>query len=136
MSIVNMNLLDMLKTRMQYDGERQKIIAQNIANVGIPGQKARDLAPLNFNNVLANEVSKTDLKVTSTGHLSGAKAHTKKFYDIKQKDSFDVTSTGNNIVVEEQMMKSAQNAADYQMATNLYKKIGNLFKAALGLQAS
>jgi flagellar basal body rod protein FlgB len=39
-------------------------------------------------------------------------------------------------VVEEQMMKVAQNATDYQMITNLYKKVGNLFKEALGLSPS
>jgi flagellar basal-body rod protein FlgB len=49
------------------------------------------------------------------------------------KNSFEITPTGGTVVVEEQMMKVAQNATDYQMTTSLYNKIGNMYKVALGL---
>jgi hypothetical protein len=34
------------------------------------------------------------------------------------------------------MMKVAETATDYTLSTSLYKKIGNLFKEAMGLQPS
>ena len=58
------------------------------------------------------------------------------FRSIDSPTSFERNPTGGNVVVEEQMMKVAQNATDYQMSTSLYKKIGNLFKEAMGLQPS
>jgi flagellar basal body rod protein FlgB len=36
------------------------------------------------------------------------------------------------VTIEENMMKVAKNAADYQMSTSLYKKIGDISKIAIG----
>ena len=136
MTSVNLNIVEMLKTRMQYDGERQKVLAENVSSQGIPGYKARDPVPLNFANVLASQVRKVDIKTTDKQHLSGVKPHTDRFITHNAGDSFEVKATGNNISTEEEMMKVAQNAADYQMSANLYKKIGGMYKIALGAQGS
>ncbi len=132
----SLDLGQMLETKMQYDGERQKVLAQNIASIDVPGYKAQDLVPLDFKNALAAETSKISVMTTSPMHLNGAKAYNQRFLTTDIKNPFEVKSTGNTVVVEEQMMKVTQNATDYQMSTNLYKKIGNLFKEALGLQPS
>ena len=136
MAVLNLNIIEMLKTKMQYDGERQKVLSENIANQSIPGYRAKDVVPLNFSNVLASEVKKVDIKITDKMHLSGAKPHTQRFLNHINNDPFEVKPTGNTVSNEEQLTKVAQNAADYQMSANLYKKIGNLFKEALGLQPS
>ncbi|HEU5046577.1 MAG TPA: flagellar basal body rod protein FlgB [Rickettsiales bacterium] len=131
-----LNLTDMVQVKMHYDAERQKVLAQNIASKGIPGYKAQDLVPLDFSNVLKSQTSKVNLATTSAMHLAGGTSYTPKFLTVTESNPFDMTSTGNTVVTEEQMMKVAQNSLDYQMSTNLYKKINNLFKEALGLQPS
>lgn len=130
------SLTDMLEIKMQYDSERQKVLAQNIANKDIPGYRAMELVPLDFKNTLAAETSKINMMVTSPRHIGTGKPFTQKFISATQKDTFDVTMTNNTVVIEEQMMKVTQNAMDYQMSTNLYKKINNLFREALGIQPS
>ncbi len=130
------NLTDMLELKMQYDSERQKVLARNIAGKDIPDYKAMDLVPLDFKNVLASETGRVNLAITSDKHLAGFKAAGQNFASMVQKHTFDSTITGNTVSTEEQMMKVAQNAMDFQMSADLYKKVGNLFKEALGLQPS
>jgi flagellar basal-body rod protein FlgB len=136
MAITGLNLNDMLEARMAYDSERQKVLAQNVANIDTPGYQAQDLVPLNFKNVLAAQTQQVSLAVTSDKHMNGSKAYTQRFRSDAMRNTFERSPTGGTVVSEEQMMKVAQNATDYQMTTNLYKKVGNLFREALSLQPS
>jgi len=132
--IAALNLNDMLELKMQYDSERQKVLAQNIANKDIPGYRAQDLKPLDFSNILAAQTSKVSMLLTSPRHMGPVKTPAQQFLHTPNGDPFEVSPTGNSVVTEEQMMKVAQNSMDFQMSTDLYKKIGNLFKEALSLQ--
>ena len=38
----------MLRTRMQWHQERQRLLAENVANADTPNYRPRDLAPLDF----------------------------------------------------------------------------------------
>lgn len=131
-----LDLTAMLEVRMSYDAERQKVLAQNIANIDTPGYRAQDLVPLDFRNVLAAQTHQVPMMVTSALHKNGNMPYTQQFRSADQRNSFEITPTGGSVVSEEQMIKVAQNAADYQMTTSLYKKVGNLFKEALGLAPS
>lgn len=47
-------------------------------------------------------------------------------------DSGEATIDGNRVVLEDEMMKVAETASSYQLATNLYKKHITMIKTALG----
>lgn len=132
----DLNIIGMLKVKMEYDAQRQKVLAQNIANIDTPGYRAEDLKPLEFKNVLATETSHVPMAVTSPMHITGNKGGAERFVVEHSRNTFERTPTGGTVVLEEQMMKVAQNATDYQMTTSLYKKVGNLFRQALGLSPS
>jgi flagellar basal-body rod protein FlgB len=136
MITTGLNLNDMLEVKMSYDAERQKVLAQNIASIDTPGYQAEDLVPLDFQNVLAAQNRRVNMARTSVMDMDGTLAYTQRFRDTADTHPYEITPTGGTVVVEEQMMKVAQNATDYQMITNLYKKVGNLFKEALGLSPS
>lgn len=133
MSNTGLDLSEMIKVKMAYSSELQKTLAQNVANVDTPGYRAKDLEPLNFKNMLGAKMSSVPMALTSPMHQLGSKGQPGAFHSQLQKSSFEVTPTGGTVVVEEQMMKVAQNATDYQMTTSLYNKIGNMYKVALGL---
>lgn len=133
MSSTGLDLSEMIKVKMAYSSERQKTLAQNVANVDTPGYRAKDLEPLNFKNVLGAKMSSVPIALTSPMHMLGSTPQPGAFRTQLQKTSFEVSPTGGTVVVEEQMMKVAQNATDYQMTTSLYNKIGNLYKIALGV---
>mgnify|MGYP002652972898 CR=1 FL=1 len=44
MSVTDLPILGMLRTRMQWHQTRQKLLAENVANADLPGFKPRDLA--------------------------------------------------------------------------------------------
>jgi len=127
-------LTDMITAVMSYSAERQKVLAQNIASMDTPGYQAQDLVSLDFGNLLAAQNQKVTMAATSDKHMTGVKSYTQRFRTDVQNHTFERTPVGSTVVVEEQMMKVAQNATMYQLSTSLYKKVGNLFKEALGLQ--
>ena len=52
MSISVIPILSMLRTRMQWHQERQRVLAENVANAETPNYRARDLAPPTFEKTL------------------------------------------------------------------------------------
>ncbi len=50
----------------------------------------------------------------------------------KRKNTYETSPTGNNVVIEEEMAKIAENQAEYQKVVSLYGKTISMFKNALG----
>ena len=48
MPISDLPISSMLRTRMQWHQERQRLLAENVANADTPNYRARDLAPPEF----------------------------------------------------------------------------------------
>ena len=48
MAITDIPILSMLRTRLQWAQERQRVLAENVANADTPNYRARDLAPPKF----------------------------------------------------------------------------------------
>ena len=61
MTTQNLTLLNAMVQKMDWVEERQKIIAQNIANADTPEYRPQDLTPLNFKTMLADVGTKTSL---------------------------------------------------------------------------
>ena len=78
MTVSDLPLVAMLKTRMHWHQERQKILAENVSNADTPGFKPRDLTEPSFGP--AGEVRGGTLAVaqTSTNHLSATAARRSK----------------------------------------------------------
>jgi flagellar basal-body rod protein FlgB len=57
MPISDIPILSMLRTRMQWHQERQRVLAENVANADTPDYRARDLAPPNFERALQTSLS-------------------------------------------------------------------------------
>lgn len=121
------NLMQALKTRMQWHQTRQKLLAANVANADSPGFRPLDLKAPKVNPGPAASVV---LAQTSSSHmgLSGRPGG----FDSTRAQVFDVVPNGNAVVLEDEMMKVAQNQGDYQLAASLYSKGLGLMKIAIG----
>lgn len=126
----SLTLFHGLAERLKFIAERQNVLAQNIANANTPGYIARDLKPVDFANVLAHHEATLSLAVTQPGHIRPTLHGS--FEEVKKKKSFETTINGNNVVMEEQMQKLAQNDGDFQETSALYKKMTGLVKLATG----
>lgn len=140
MTIKNLNLFNAIYANMDYLSQRQKVIASNIANADTPGFKAQELrgAP-DFQRILGENMSTTKtigMKASSANHLdvSGHKvgAERENFRGRASDSYYEISPSGNSVVIEEQMIKANEVISEHRMMANLHEKYLNMMRAATG----
>jgi flagellar basal-body rod protein FlgB len=129
MAITDLPLFSMLKTRMRWLEERQKLLAENVANSNTPNYQGRDLKQLDFRSQLEASLSPTSvrLNVTQPGHIGGATGA-----GPNPSGGFEATPGQGTVILEDEMMKVAQTQLDHQTAISLYTRGLGMIKTALG----
>ena len=133
MAITDIPIFSMLRTRMQWAQERQRVLAENIANADTPNYRARDLVPPQFDDegiAASASAMPVALRRTQPGHLGGSGSSQSDFRSAHA--AYESGPGGNAVNLEEEMMKVAANQMDYQTTTALYTRNVNLLKTALG----
>ena len=128
MAITDLPLFSMLRTRMQWHQERQRLLAENVSNSDTQGYRPRDLAPLQFDRTMPTLTS-IGLDRTDAGHIASSHASSSQ---ASRLGSYDVRPAGIAVNLEDEMIKVAANQMDYQAATTLYTKSLGLIKIAIG----
>lgn len=132
MNLNDIPLFRMMSQRMEWLTQRQQLLAHNVANANTPGFKAQDLNPLTFETMLRAGAGRLATRATRSGHMSGGSAARSEKFKLKaQTDNRPKSITGNDVVLEQEMMKVAQTSMDYQLTTNLYRKHLAIVRAAL-----
>jgi flagellar basal-body rod protein FlgB len=131
MAIADLPALAALRTRMQWHQQRQRVLAENIANSDTPNFKPRDLVEPKFTPSGATTGAATALSLARTdpAHMN-APGGTDSFGD--RKTFYETRPAGNSVSMEDEMMKVAANQMDYQAATSLYSKSLGLLMTAIG----
>ena len=132
MDLSKIPLFAMLADRMAWLNKRQEVLAQNIANADTAGYKPKDLAPVDFKRLAENATRQIGIVATDSRHLAGTARAKAAFSVIKQADAFEMTPSGNAVVLEEQLMKVSETVMDHQITANLYAKHVNLIRMVLG----
>ncbi|MFQ5784680.1 MAG: flagellar basal body protein [Alphaproteobacteria bacterium] len=132
MDLGKFQLFSMLTKRMAWLGQRQQVLAQNIANADTPGYVPRDLKAIDFRRMVEDAGGQIAMRTTNPAHLTGLGPPKPAFVAEKQKDTYETTPTGNAVILEEQLMKVSKTVMDYQVMANLYRKHVNMIKTALG----
>jgi flagellar basal-body rod protein FlgB len=130
MAIADIPLFSMLRTRMHWHQERQRILAENVSNADTARFRPRDLAPPQFNRGPAG-LAQLALSRTEGLHLAGTAGPAGRFNNTVA-GGYEVRPTGNAVNLEDEMIKVAANQMDYQAVTTLYARSLGLFKAAIG----
>ncbi|GGZ33693.1 MULTISPECIES: flagellar basal body rod protein FlgB [Asticcacaulis] len=122
MDLNKIGIFSALKTQMGWLGQRQKVVAQNVANASTPGFKPRDLRPQDFAAAMKGQAS-GELKMAATraGHIAPAGGLANAAKAVVAPDS-ETTLDGNSVVVEEQMLKMAESRMQYDAAIGFYQK--------------
>ena len=133
MDINNLALFKMARTKMDFVAQRQKVLAENIANADTPNYRAKDLREPNFKK-MALDAMDTSPKpvVTHENHIQASLPDRGPFREIKERKTFETSIDGNKVVLEEQVEKMAEGRGQYTMATTLFKKNLQMIKTALG----
>ncbi|RZJ85041.1 MAG: flagellar basal body rod protein FlgB [Brevundimonas sp.] len=128
MGIADLPLLSQIKGRLGWLDERQRVIAQNVANADTPGYVARDInQPTDFAAAMRSGGG-LQMTRTSAAHIapSTPQAH---FNPVDMPDS-ETTLDGNSVVVEEQMLKMAESRMAYDAAIGFYQKSLSMIRMA------
>ncbi|MGX2040121.1 flagellar basal body rod protein FlgB [Methylocaldum sp. MU1018] len=123
------NALGIHPLALKLRDRRTELLASNLANADTPNYKARDL---DFRSVLQGvHPAPLDLAITRDGHLAATAsgAQGEALYRIPQQPSLD----GNTVETEQEQMRFAENAVQYQTTLNfLSGKIVSLKTALTG----
>jgi flagellar basal-body rod protein FlgB len=128
MPMTDIPILSMLRTRMQWHQERQRVLAENVANADTPNYRARDLAPPNFERAL--QTASLTLAATDPNHIAGPSGGS-QFADAGDLH-YEVRPRGNAVSHEDEMLKLAGNQMDYDAVASLYTHSLALIKTAIG----
>ncbi|MFC4169108.1 flagellar basal body protein [Teichococcus aestuarii] len=119
--------------RMRHLAERQNILAQNIANADTPLYRARDVKAFQFDSaLLRNQPGLPSLQLAATrpGHLGRTREGLTVTAD--RAEGYSEDPDGNTVNLEEQMVKQADVAKAYDLATLVYRRGAALLRTAAG----
>jgi len=128
LAITDLPLLGQIKGRLAWLDERQRVIAENVANADTPGYVGRDLnQPADFASALRGG---GPLSMTRTSAMHIAPAGPTARFEAKAAPDSETTLDGNSVVVEEQMLKMAESRMAYDAAIGLYQKSMQMLRMA------
>ena len=130
MGFADLPLLNHIRGRLTWLDDRQRVIAQNVANADTPGFRPTDLRqPTDFAAALARGNGAIQPARTNAAHISPQPAVQSRFDSMDAPDS-ETTLDGNAVVVEEQMIKMAESRMAYDAAIGLYQKSLTMIRMA------
>lgn len=137
MGLMDLNaipLFGMLRGRMGYLGERQKVIAQNVANSSTPGFTPSDLKPFDIKLAMAaagGGQGGLAPAMTAANHIAGRAVGAKPAFKPVRSPDTETTLDGNSVVLEDEMMKMTQARVDYDAAIGFYQRSLGLLRMAI-----
>ncbi|HTK35687.1 MAG TPA: flagellar basal body rod protein FlgB [Caulobacteraceae bacterium] len=132
MNLEQIPLIAMLKGKLGYLNERQKLISQNVANADTPGYAPSDLKPFTFAEAMKAPTAASggvEEARTNAAHLAGKTSHLSTWTTEVKPDS-EARLDGNQVVLEDQMIKMGEARMDYDAAVGLYQKSLGLLRLA------
>ena len=131
MDLGNLTLFQMIRRSVDYQAQRQSVIAENIANADTPDYRPRDLP--SFAQVLADSPTGGNRLVpvrTHGDHISGkadgapgAREHA---------DVYEAAPSGNEVVLEQQLIALNETTMQHQLSMRLMDRHLNMVRTALG----
>ena len=136
MTLEDIPLFSALKGRLGYLSERQRLISQNVANSDTPGYRPHDLKPF---KVAASEGpgagASIALAATSSGRMiigAGAgQTSSSADYTPQIAPDSETTLDGNQVVLEDEMMKLTDARMNYDAAIGFYQKSLGMLQLAI-----
>jgi flagellar basal-body rod protein FlgB len=129
-AITDLPLFSMLRNRMQWHQERQRLLSENVANSDTPSYQPRDLTPLRFDGATP-ALTSIGLQRTEASHIASSDTTSSRF-QAGRFGGYEVRAAGSAVNLEDEMIKVAANQMDYQAAATLYTRSLGLIKTAIG----
>jgi len=140
MDSASVPLFSMLRSRIGYLNQRQELIAQNVANVSTPGFTPKDLKPFTIKQgagatlalAPAAEGQSAQGDSASAGMIplqTSGSGGQQAFGSVAAPDD-ETKLDGNQVGLEDQMMKMNETRTQYEAAVGIYEKAMNFLQMA------
>lgn len=124
--IISYGTTDRLATVMDTRVRRMELIAGNVANVDTPGYKGKDL---DFASLLEQAGESLNLQRNDPRHLGGEGGDAEHLPVVESRETS--RPDGNNVSVEEEMVKLNTTNLEFNIATQLLSKKLRSIKEAI-----
>ena len=123
---VRIGTLQMAQALTDHAVQRQKLIAQNVANADTPDFKARDLSE--FASTYRSQVS-AEMRATRPGHLTGVSwGGAQRAVDA----GGEPAPNGNTVSVEEEMFRTASARREFELSLAVTRSAMTMIRTSLG----
>lgn len=128
------SLFRLAERRLAWLDQRQKVLAQNIANADTPGYAARDLRPFaeRLASASAAAAPAGQPARTQPGHLPAAGQAGPPGTVRRDRHPPETTLDGNRVSLDDQLMRVSDTEIHQGLTTSLYRKYLGFFRIALG----
>ncbi len=120
------NNINLLQRGLDVSSSRQRVISDNIANVDTPGYKTKEVL---FDDILKNEKEKGSIHLafqgtrTHSNHVEiGSKGSSSYQPKIVVQNKYSLLNNENNVDIEYEMTKLAENNLWYSTLTQMTNK--------------
>lgn len=120
-----------LKKALDFQSQRHLLVSSNISNMDTPGYKAQDV---NFEGQLRQAIGTSGelkMKTTNGKHIGPGNSAVKNMSPDVFEEQDAAKSNGNNVNLDKEMMKLAENQIAYNATTQLMGKRASTIRAAI-----
>ena len=127
----NLTVFETAHAMATHAGQRQAVIAQNVANADTPGFIARDLPA--FQDIYSSSQNGNTLqRATREGHLHGTKGA--DVAGLVTEDRSLAAPDGNSVSLETEMLRATDAKRQHDRSLAIYKSALNILRSSLGRQ--
>ena len=124
------NVTDLMFDQLKFRGDRQKVLASNVANINTPNYKTKDVS---FEGHMDTQKNANDLQLMKTNsmHISmGDIQESNSKEDLKyfEVENLQEQNDGNNVSMDTQISEMSKNSMLHNAITNSIKKDSTWFK--------
>lgn len=115
--------------QLNFRGERQNVIASNIANINTPNYKTKELV---FQDELDNATNNTlKLKQTNSRHISSLGSLNSSSQKLIEPTGLEEQNDGNNVNLDSQMSELSKNKLMFDAIQSSIKRDSKLFRSVI-----
>lgn len=121
----------LLKKNLDFQSERNLLISSNTSNINTPGYKAQDISfQAQLDEVLDSD-DQLNIRATDNKHFGPSKDSIKELQPEVFEEEDAARSDGNNVNLDKEMLKLAENQLTYTAAVQLIAKRASTIRAAI-----
>jgi flagellar basal-body rod protein FlgB len=118
-------LLGLASQNAQWLTSRQLAVTRNIANANTPGYRTTDVRP--FSETM--QLARIEMASTNPAHMAPAGRFAD--YAIKASRGEGLTISGNDVSLEQEMMKAGEISRNYNLNTSIVKSFQRMMLASV-----